>query len=58
MYGYQNQVDFFGVVFCWWGVSPEQTDTTTVRDKHTIQVVNILSLSIQCPINEHYRGYL
>ena len=29
---------------CWWRESPERTDTTTVMSKHTIQVVNILSL--------------
>ena len=41
----------------WCRVSPGRTDIITVRDKHTIQVVNILSL-FNVSINEHYRGYL
>jgi hypothetical protein len=42
---------------CWWRVTPERTDTTTVMSKHIIQLVNILSL-FNLPPNEHYRGYL
>ena len=39
-------------------VGAKLTGTTTVRDKHTIQAVNVLSLYSMCPINKHYRGYL
>src|SRR6185312_5798941 len=40
---------------CWWRVSPGRTDTTTARDKHSIQVV-IFSLSIQCVLSMNITG--
>ena len=43
---------------CWWRVSSEWANTTTVMTEHANQVENVLSLYSMCLINEHYKGYL
>ena len=43
---------------CWWRVSPERRDTTTVMNEYAKQRGKVLSLYSMCPINEPYRGYL
>ena len=47
---------YFWETACWWRVSPERANTTTVTEKHANQEGKC-SLSIHiCPINEHYMG--